>query len=695
MKSQRLIDALGQIDERLVLDVIPTPVQKKKPRWPAVLSAAAMIGLCIFGASRLKLPSPGQAQPKTEKPTVDVVYEVDPADSVQEALPMLSLGTDYLGDSAEIAYVSDRGQLLDLGIQDFSQLPETLPVYQNLYAENELRQREGWEPDYAAWTEVLQALIEQLGLEGTTEIDELHGQIRFYGSDDEVISVDSQQNIVLYNAVDLTLDETVDESSAAAMEEAGRYLLQNYDFGFSDPVSTVCSYSQNFSAYLYDGAGSLADQLLSLSFRGIQCYFSQGRLYMLSIRNTQLGELVGNYPILNPEEAEQLLRQGAGLNMVPASSTDFEIGAMGLVYLNQPWLDYYLPFYWFRVALPENSPYQTADENHAYTLYYLPAVEPAYISDLPHWELTADPAEAIGEQLAGAAEFVIHADSLHGSGQLFTEQRADSLTQTADDGMLFAGDDLAALLCSGQDQLFIQGLDGGHVDDHGIHTLGSQSISSLHGLVNHQTIGNDGDVLAVPENVALADDKGSTFFVEDGHSRAAHTHINRTVMLIGGLGHGLGLHVIGGGHDDHAGDGAHQGEVLAALMAGTVLAHGDTAVGGADLHIQVGVANGVADLLVGTGRGEHGEGRSKGNQAGGAQACGHTHHVGLGNAAVKEPVGECLAEDTGLGGTGQVSIQDNDIVVLSAQLSQSCAVAFAGSDLFHVCHIINPPVLPA
>lgn len=400
MKSQRLIDALGQIDERLVLDVIPTPVQKKKPRWPAVLSAAAMVGLCIFGASRLKLPSPGQAQPKTEKPTVDVVYEVDPADPVQEALPMLSLGTDYLGDSAEIAYVSDRGQLLDLGIQDFSQLPETLPVYQNLYAENELRQREGWEPDYDAWTEELQALIEQLGLEGTTEIDELHGQVRFYGSDDEVISVDSQQNIVLYNAVDLTLDETVDESSADAMEEAGRYLLQNYDFGFSDPVSTVCSYSQNFSAYLYDGAGSLADQLLSLSFRGIQCYFSQGRLYMLSIRNTQLGDLVGNYPILTPEEAEQLLRQGAGLSMVPADSADFEIGAMGLVYLNQPWLDYYLPFYWFRVALPENSPYQTANENHAYTLYYLPAVEPAYISDLPHWELTADPAEAIGAQLS-------------------------------------------------------------------------------------------------------------------------------------------------------------------------------------------------------------------------------------------------------------------------------------------------------
>lgn len=400
MKSERLIDALGQIDERLVLDVIPVPVHKKKSSWPAVLSAAAMIGLCIFGASRLKLPSPGQAQPKTENPTVDVVYEIDPPDTVQVTLPMLSLGTDYLGDSAELAYVSDRGELLDLGIQDFSQLPETLPVYQNLYTENELRQREGWEPDYDAWTEELQALIEQLGLEGTTEIDELHGQVRFYGSDDEVISVDSQQNIVLYNAVDLTLDESVDESSADAMEEAGRYLLQNYDFGFTDPVSTVCNYSQNFSAYLYDGAGSFTDQLLSLSFRGIQCYFSQGRLYMLSIRNTQLGELVGNYPILNPEEAEQLLRQGAGLNMVPAASTDFEIGAMGLVYLNLPWLDYYLPFYWFRVALPDNSPYQAADETQAYTLYYLPAVEPEYISDLPHWEMTVDPAEAINEQLA-------------------------------------------------------------------------------------------------------------------------------------------------------------------------------------------------------------------------------------------------------------------------------------------------------
>ena len=59
---------------------------------------------------------------------------------------------------------------------------------------------------------------------------------------------------------------------------------------------------------------------------------------------------------------------------------------------------------------------------------------------------------------AGAAELIVHADTLDGSGQLFAQQGADSLTQTADDRVLFAGDDLAALAGSFQNQLLISHL---------------------------------------------------------------------------------------------------------------------------------------------------------------------------------------------------------------------------------------------
>ena len=98
------------------------------------------------------------------------------------------------------------------------------------------------------------------------------------------------------------------------------------------------------------------------------------------------------------------------------------------------------------------------------------------------------------------------------------------------------------------------------------------------------------------------------FLVEHGGGGAAKAHIAGAYHLVGGLDHGSCLHVIGGAHNGHAGDGAHQGEVLAALVGSAVLAHGNAAVGGADFHVQVGIADGVAHLLIGASGGKHGKG---------------------------------------------------------------------------------------
>ena len=48
----------------------------------------------------------------------------------------------------------------------------------------------------------------------------------------------------------------------------------------------------------------------------------------------------------------------------------------------------------------------------------------------------------------------------HGAqgGQLFAQHGADGLAQTADDIVLLGGDDLAALLCSLEDDLLVQRL---------------------------------------------------------------------------------------------------------------------------------------------------------------------------------------------------------------------------------------------
>ena len=180
--------------------------------------------------------------------------------------------------------------------------------------------------------------------------------------------------------------------------------------------------------------------------------------------------------------------------------------------------------------------------------------------------------------------------------------------------------------------------------------------------------------------------------VEHGNSQTAKAKVDRTLHLIGGADSSACFHVVGGADDGHAGQAAHEGEVLAALVRSAVLTDGDAAVGSADLHVQVGVGH-VADLLKGTARSEHRKAGHEGNIAHGGQAGGDAHHVGLGDAAVKVAVRVSLAEHTGLGSGSEVGVQDHQVVVaLSGQCFQSIAVALAGSDHFYICHLTCPPV---
>ena len=72
-----------------------------------------------------------------------------------------------------------------------------------------------------------------------------------------------------------------------------------------------------------------------------------------------------------------------------------------------------------------------------------------------------------------------------------------------------------------------------------------------------------------------------------------------------GLAH---LSPVAGVHDGHARYGAHERQVLQALVGGPVLADGEAAVRADALDVQAGIGHGVADLLIGSARSEHSEG---------------------------------------------------------------------------------------
>ena len=165
-------------------------------------------------------------------------------------------------------------------------------------------------------------------------------------------------------------------------------------------------------------------------------------------------------------------------------------------------------------------------------------------------------------------------------------------------------------------------------------------------------------------------------------------------MLISCLYRSLSFHSIRRADNHHTGDGTHQREIFAALVACTVLTHGHTAMGSADLHIQLGIANGVTNLLKSTASRKHSEAGCKRNFTGSSKTRCNGHHVAFCNAAVKVAVGICLGKHAGLGRTCQISIQNNHIGMLSAQRYQTLAVTVTGSHFLHICHITYPPVLP-
>ena len=230
------------------------------------------------------------------------------------------------------------------------------------------------------------------------------------------------------------------------------------------------------------------------------------------------------------------------------------------------------------------------------------------------------------------------------------------------------------------------------VQDPGGDALGGENVGGLQGHLDHHAHGHDGHVLAVAQGDALAQlEVIAGDGVGDGlYSGAAQAHIGGALVLEQGLdgqGHLVG---VAGAQNGHAGDGAHEGEVLDALVGGAVLAHGQAAVGAHDLDIHAGVGDGVAHLLPGAAGGEHGEGVGKGLEAAGGQAGGHALHVALGDAHVEEALGIGGFKALGHGGSGQVGLQHDQLGITVSQGDQGVAVGITGGFLFR--HVSSPPI---
>ena len=115
-------------------------------------------------------------------------------------------------------------------------------------------------------------------------------------------------------------------------------------------------------------------------------------------------------------------------------------------------------------------------------------------------------------------------------------------------------------------------------------------------------------------------------------------------------------------------------------MGRAVLANGDAGVGRADLDVVVRIAHRVAHLFKAASGGKHGEGGSERDLTAEGHTDGGGDHVVFGDTAIEEAIRESLLERTGLGGGGEVSVQNDEVRINRAEFRQSLTVGFSCSN---------------
>ena len=171
--------------------------------------------------------------------------------------------------------------------------------------------------------------------------------------------------------------------------------------------------------------------------------------------------------------------------------------------------------------------------------------------------------------------------------------------------MFFCGYNLSCFAGCFDNDFFVNRLDGVHVDDTDVDSLLSQLRCRHHGFCNHDSCCDDGHITARTQLIALAQLDIRCLVIEGGNCSTAESHISRTVEVDDLFQKQSGTGTVRWVDYGHARNGAHQGNILKGLMAGSVFTYCDTCMGCTDLYIGTCITDGVSDNFKGPATGEH------------------------------------------------------------------------------------------
>ncbi len=369
MTSKALYYEIGAVGEDLVEEASYDLPKRRRWMLPAACVACAVIAVAGIWLGIGIGANDGMALDEPE-PSGSEIIICPPA-----GLPILTLGEEMWGGMGfEGVSVYDISEYRSGGSELPEELPETLPVYANhVTREDQVTQVE----KDAELTRVQECF--------ESEIASGNVSIKFWG----------QPRLEFEPAIALPEEYHGAEQSMEIMQTLGEHLLEQYPAWFSwmeNPTVRVQGGDYNiygeqrYQLHISDVGHSYTDELVGAAYRDMWlCFNEEGNLYLIWIDWPDLSDVIGEYPIISADEAQELLLSGNYASSVPyeVSGPD-AIQTVELCYRNDQtatWVPYYR--FWVEIPAYEN---QQKLGLRQFGAYYVPAVEGRYIANMPTYD---------------------------------------------------------------------------------------------------------------------------------------------------------------------------------------------------------------------------------------------------------------------------------------------------------------------
>lgn len=400
MKAEDISEAMNSINEEFIESANERRKNRyKMPLWIKFVSAAAVFAIILFiGSGSFVIPEPE--------------HNNDPVGGTETeyaaSLPVLEYiegGANAYGFEGYLAY--DISELENGNPWNEKMDFDALPVFRN----NSFNEVGIAYPGIGeeAMNIKLEGIAEAIDLEIQEIVETKVGDFSSGSGipDDFVNSIEAdlgnctveiQSNgtvVAIYNGFDgeeLPDDISFTHNSTNEREayKTIAYLYENYGDIIGLPEATFVtskdytfSGEENRSYNIYDFSGDEINDMLNFAFNEVQLAPNdEGKLMLIRVNNKlSCAEKIGDYPIISVSEATDMLLDGGYITTVPFEMPGEEyIARLELIYRSGTSENIWMPYYRFLVELPE-----MAQENGLknFGAYYVPAVEPEYITGLP------------------------------------------------------------------------------------------------------------------------------------------------------------------------------------------------------------------------------------------------------------------------------------------------------------------------